>query len=373
MRIVLLLQDTGKVYGAERATLDLAAGLRAAGEEVTLLLIEETRLGPAASDLRDAVRDRGLPFRALPVAGRLSRDLVQALRATLRDLGAGVLHTTGYKADLHGGWAAGWGRRWPVVSTVHGWLFRADLKEQFYGWLNLQALRRCTRVIALSRHYEAMLAARGLAREKLVRIPSGLDPATCPPGPWPAEGAPYTIGLAGRLSEEKNHDLFLRAARRALDGGARLRFLVAGDGPLRATLAARCAELNLAAHVEMPGFLPREAFLSRVHAVALCSRIENLPYSILEAMAWSRPVLATRVGGLPDLVEDGATGWLVESGDEAALAARMTELAADSAQARRLGTAGRRKLESEFSSDAQVAAHRKLYRAMMPGPRDGLR
>ncbi len=361
MRIVLLLQDTGKVYGAERATLDLAAGLRAAGEEVTLLLIEETRLGPGASDLRDAVRELGLPFRALPVAGRLSRDLVHALRATLRDLGAEVLHTTGYKADLHGGWAAGWGRRWPVVSTVHGWLFRADLKEQFYGWLNLQALRRCARVIALSRHYEAMLAARGVPRERLVRIPSGLDPATCPPGPWPAEGTPFTIGLAGRLSEEKNHDLFLRAARRALDGGARLRFLLAGDGPLRAALAARSAELNLAAHVEMPGFLPREDFLSRVHAVALCSRIENLPYSILEAMAWSRPVLATQVGGLPDLVEDGVTGWLVPGEDEGALAGRMALLAGDPGAARRLGAAGRGKVAEAFSAAAQVAAHRVLY------------
>ncbi len=364
MRIVLLLQDTGKVYGAERATLDLAAGLRAAGEEVTVLLIEETRLGPGASDLRDALRGLGLPFRSLPVAGRLSFALVQAVRATLRDLRADVLHTTGYKADLHGRWAAGWGRRWPVVSTVHGWLFRADLKEQFYGWLNLQALRRCARVIALSRHYEEMLQARGVPRARLVRIPSGFDPARCPPGPWPADGAPYTIGLAGRLSEEKNHDLFLRAARRALDGGARLRFLLAGDGPLRATLEARCAELNLAAHVEMPGFLPREAFLSRVHAVALCSRIENLPYSILEAMAWARPVLATRVGGLPDLVEDGVTGWLVESGDEAALAARMMELAADAERARALGAAGRRKLEREFSVGAQIAAHRGLYRAV---------
>ena len=367
MRIVLLLQDTGKVYGAERATLDLAAGLRAAGEEVTVLLIEETRLGAGASDLRDALRERGLSVAAVPVAGRLSHALVRAVRAALRERRADVLHTTGYKADLHGSWAAGWGRRWPVVSTVHGWLFRADLKEQFYGWLNLQALRRCTRVIALSRHYEAMLAARGVPRGKLVRIPSGLDPATCPPGPWPAEGTPFTIGLAGRLSEEKNHDLFLRAARRALDGGARLRFLLAGDGPLRATLAGRIAELGLTGDVEAPGFLPRESFLSRVHAVALCSRIENLPYSILEAIAWSRPVLATRVGGLPDLVEDGVTGWLVEGGDEAALAARMMALAQDPARARQLGAAGRRKLEAEFSVGAQVAAHQALYRAVARG------
>ena len=364
MRIVLLLQDTGKVYGAERATLDLASGLRAAGEEVTLLLIEEARLGPAATGLRDAVAARGLPHRSLRVAGRLSPALVHSLRDALRELRADVLHTTGYKADLHGGWAAGWGRRWPVVSTVHGWLFRDDLKERFYGWLNVQALRRCARVVALSQHYEAMLARRGVARERLVRIPSGLDPSTCPPGAWPAPDVPYTIGIAGRLSEEKNHDLFLRAARRALDGGAPLRFLVAGDGPLAAPLAARVAELGLASAVTLAGFLPREEFLARVHAVALCSRIENLPYSILEAMAWSRPVLATRVGGLPDLVEDGVTGWLVESDDEAALADRMARLAADPAAARACGAAGRARLDRAFTVRAQVEAHRALYRGL---------
>ena len=363
MRILLLLQDTGKVYGAERATIDLAAGLQAAGDDPLLLLIHETRLGPDARGLRDAIAARGLPHRSVPVDGRFSRALVAGIRAAVREAGADVLHTTGYKADLHGGWAAGWGRRFPFVSTVHGWLFRPDLKEQFYGWLNVQALRRADRVVALSRHYEQLLLDRGVSRERLARIPSGLDPASCPTGPWPAEGAPYTIGIAGRLSEEKNHALFLRAARCALDAGARIRFLIAGDGPLEQELRGRIAAAGLGAAVELAGFLPREAFLSRVDAVALCSRIENLPYSILEAMAWSRPVLATRVGGLPDLVDDGVTGLLVPPDEEQALADAMRRLASDPAASRRLGAAGRAKLEREFSPAAQIGAHRALYAA----------
>lgn len=367
MRIVLLLQDTGKVYGAERATIDLAAGLRAAGDDAQLLLVQETRLGPDARGLRDAIAARGLPHQSIPVDGRLSRALAEGIRSHVQAFGADVLHTTGYKADLHGGWAAGWGRRFPFVSTVHGWLFRPDAKEQFYGWLNVQALKRAGRVVALSRHYEQLLLERGLRRDRLVRIPSGLDPATCPQGPWPAAGGAYTIGLAGRLSEEKNHALFLRAARRALDAGARIRFLIAGDGPLEEELRGRIAAASLGAAVELAGFLPREAFLSRVDAVALCSRIENLPYSVLEAMAWSRPVLATRVGGLPDLVDHGVTGLLVPSDDEEALADAMARLAADPAAARRLGEAGRAKLAREFAPSAQVASHRALYRAAQAG------
>jgi glycosyltransferase involved in cell wall biosynthesis len=361
VRILFLLQDTGKLYGAERATLDLVAGLRAAGEEATVLLINEARLGPGATGFRDALRARGLPFQSVTVAGRFSRSLVGEIRRMLHDTHCDLLHTTGYKADIHGGLATGWGRRIPVVSTVHGWLFRPDLKEQFYGWLNVRALRRFSRVITLSHHYEQMLLQRGVPRERLVRIPSGLDTSAFPPGPWPEPGTPYTFGIAGRLSEEKNHALFLRAARRVLDAGVAARFLIAGDGPLSSALASRIAQLGLESIVSRAGFIPREEFLSRVHAVVLCSRVENLPYAVLEAMAWGRPVVATRVGGLPDLVEEGVTGWLVPPEDEEALADRLVQLARDPRAAGELGRAGRHRLESKFSMQRHLAAHREVY------------
>ncbi len=362
MRIVLLLQDTGKVYGAERATVDLAAGLRAAGHEPRVLLIEETRLGLTSSALREALDVARIPWSALPVSGRFSAGLVNAVRQQLHRLDAAVLHTTGYKADLHGGWAAGWGQRWPVVSTVHGWLFRRDVRERFYGGLNRACLRRCQRVIVLSRYYEQLLAAQGFPASRLVRIPSGLDPAPFATLPGPAASTPFTVGLAGRLSEEKNHALLLRAAARLRAAGVNVRFLIAGDGPLAGALREEIARAGLSDRVELAGFLPREHFLARVHAVVLCSRIENLPYSVLEAMAAGRPVVATCVGGLPDLVEDGRTGALVADDDEVALAARLGELAADPARVSAWGRAGREKLEREFRPDQVVAAHLRLYR-----------
>ena len=251
------------------------------------------------------------------------------------------------------------------MTTVHGWLFRPDFKERFYEWLELRAFRRFDRVITLSRHYEQWLSAR-VGAGRVVRIPSGFDArAVSEAGVEP--GPPRMVfGMLGRLSWEKNHELFFRAARRFLDGGGAARFLVAGEGLERSRLEALRAELGLETAVEMAGYVASEEFFRRVHVLVQCSRMENLPYSIMETMARERPVLATRVGGLPDLVEDGVTGFLVEPGDDAALALCMKKCADHPALAAKMGKAGRMKLEREFAPAACMDRHIRLYGELTP-------
>ncbi|MBP7829436.1 MAG: glycosyltransferase [Kiritimatiellae bacterium] len=366
MRIAFLLQDTGRIYGAERATLDLARGLRSAGVEVAAWLIEESRLGLEKSQLKAAILDAGLPCVALPVQSAFSRDLLRALREKAGSERPDIVHTIGPKATVHAAWALR--GRLPLVTTVHGWLFRPDLKERFYEWLELRAFRRFDRVITLSRHYEHWLAAR-VGAGRVVRIPSGFQTrgeAESVAAVGDRGHSLLKFGMLGRLSWEKNHELFFRAARRFLDGGGAARFLVAGEGPERARLETLRAELGLETDVEMAGYAASEEFFRNVHALVQCSRMENLPYSIMEAMARERPVLATRVGGIPDLIEDGVSGFLVEPGDEAALAERMTRLADDPGLVVRMGKAGREKLEREFATGKNIEDHIKLYTALRP-------
>ncbi len=351
------------MYGAERATLDLASGLKAAGHTPSFILLEESRLKLARSGLREAIASAGLAAHLVDIESRLSFRAINGIHEHLVDLQADILHTVGYKADVHGGIATRWGREWPLISTVHGWLFRPDVKERFYGWINLHALRRCSRVVALSRFYEDMLLSKGVAREKLERIPSGVDVQRMPLIPPPS--GPFTVGIMGRLSSEKNHAMFLRAARAVLDAGARASFIIAGDGPERAAIEAQIAALNLSPHVTLAGFMSREDFLSLAHVSALCSQIENLPYTALEAMAAGRPVVATNVGGLPDLVDEGVSGYLVPLDDASAMADRFMRLAADSALREKMGAMGRYKLESEFELSVMVARHLELYQAAL--------
>lgn len=359
LKIIFFMQDTGALYGAERATLDLARGLRAAGEDVAFILLDEARLSARASAFRAEIERAKLPLELLSISGRFSPSVAMSLRERFGSAGGQVLHVTGYKAALHALIA---GVR-PVVATVHGWLFRPDLKERAFEGIERFCLRHFDRVVCLSSYYEEILLRAGVRRERLVRIPTGLDPALLPEparcAPPPAD--PFTLLLAGRFSEEKNHELLLRASAQLVQQGVRHRVLLAGDGPLRGAVEKRIAELYLADHVRPVGFVPMHELMPTVHALVLCSKIENLPVSILEAMAWMRPVVATRVGGIPDLVEEGTSGLLVPSNDEGALVAALRRLIEQPALAADMGCAGRDRMERVFSFEQMIARHRVLY------------
>ena len=143
------------------------------------------------------------------------------------------------------------------------------------------------------------------------------------------------VAIVARLVPIKAHEVFLRAARLVCAALPSSQFLVVGDGERREALEALTAELGLGASVR---FLGWRRDLERVYAdawvVALTSRNEGSPVSLIEAMAAERPVVATRVGGVPDLVEDGVTGCLVAPGDPEALAEALVALLQDPSAAR---------------------------------------
>ena len=343
------MQDTGAIYGAERATLDLAVGLRDAGEDPVFFLMHEQRIS-GESALRKAIDAAKFPVRDFRIAGRFSMAMARAVRVAFREVRGDVLHVLGYKAHLHA-WLAGVR---PRVSTVHGWLFRRDVKEQLYGQIEMVCLRRCDRVICLSRYYEELLLRRGISRDALRLIPSGLK--DIPPAVVTGAPAnPLTFGMMGRFSEEKNHAMFLAAADIVRRDFPAARFLIAGAGPLE-------KQIRSAAIADMPGYLPVDDFFQRIDVYVICSNIENLPYSILEAMARGKPVIGTRVGGIPDLVEDGKTGRLVASGQAGELAEAMMELIKNPSLVAHRGQAGRTKLDAEFDFASCIRSHQQLYR-----------
>ena len=125
MKIAFLMQDVGAMYGAERATLDLIARLKGAGEQVCVLLIDEERLGLERSDFRDAVSASGISCARLRTGAAFSPSLIRRIRGAAAEFSADVVHTIGPKATLHG-FLAMRNTRVKLCSTVHGWLFRRD-------------------------------------------------------------------------------------------------------------------------------------------------------------------------------------------------------------------------------------------------------
>jgi glycosyltransferase involved in cell wall biosynthesis len=167
--------------------------------------------------------------------------------------------------------------------------------------------------------------------------------------------------MMGRFSEEKNHLMFLAAAKAVAAKFPSARFMIAGSGPLEKEIRAGAGEISF------HGYMPVDKFFRDVDVYVMCSKIENLPYSILEAMAYERPMIATRVGGIPDLVEDQVTGRLIEAGDVAGLSAAMTEFVQHPDRIREMGIRGREKLSAEFSFSTSIEAHRRVYREVLPG------
>ncbi len=164
------------------------------------------------------------------------------------------------------------------------------------------------------------------------------------------------VGIVAGLRPEKDHTTFLRAARLVLDKVPTVKFLVIGDGPLRARLEAFSAELGIEPNIHFTGNRSDVGSLLRAIDVFTLSSdtVECFPFALLEAMASARPAVCTNVGGIGEIVEHGVTGYLVPPRDPQQLAARLVELISNLSAARQMGELGRSRVESKFSLERSV-------------------
>jgi glycosyltransferase involved in cell wall biosynthesis len=180
------------------------------------------------------------------------------------------------------------------------------------------------------------------------------------------EGAAPIVGIVANLLPVKDHAMLLRAAAILRPRWPRLRIVLVGDGPCRQGLERLSGELGLADTVVFAG---RRANVPNLHHAfgisVLCSTSEGLPNSVLEAMAASRPVVATDVGAVRDAVSDGETGILVPRSDHTRLAAALDELSRDSVLAARMGHAGAARARNHYSAGAALNALEDLYERLV--------
>ncbi|HVA49343.1 MAG TPA: glycosyltransferase [Pirellulales bacterium] len=295
----------------------------------------------------------------LAVLGRLTRLLRR------RQVDAVVTVGTGGDKMFWGrlaAWRAGVG---VIASALHS----TGLPDHV-EWLNRRLAPITDAFIAVAQPHARYLAEHEGCPESKVRvIPNGVDVERFRPLSPDAAlrselGLPPSAPVAAivaALRPEKNHELFLRSAARVCRSRPDAQFLVIGDGARRAALQVLRDELGLNGHVHFLGTrsdIPQ--LLSLVDVVLLTSHMEANPVSILEALSCGKPVVATRVGSVPESVHDGENGYLVAPGDESALAARVTELLNHSGLASRLGQAGRRTVVDRWSLERMVSGYEEL-------------
>jgi glycosyltransferase involved in cell wall biosynthesis len=358
MRIVHV--ETGRhLYGGGRQVLDLVAGLAAAGVDNVLVCTRGGELEAAA---------RGARVVALPMRGELDFAFPGRLRRVLRETRPDLVHVHSRRGADHGGAAATWLERVPAVLTR-----RVDADESA-SWARLK-YRPYIKVIALSRAIEAQLATRGVARERIARIPSAVDPARFRPdtaararleAAFDLPRGALVAGVVAQLIPRKGHRALLAELPELARLHPSLRVLCFGRGPLEAELRTEIANRGLESRVLLAGFrddLPE--LLPGLDLLAHPADREGLGLALLEAASSGVPVVACAAGGVPDVVEDGRTGLLVAVGDGPGLRGALDRLLADAAERARLGAAARSLVEQRFTIHRLVAAHLALYAAVL--------
>ncbi len=288
-----------------------------------------------------------------------------AIRSRVRGL-AHIVHVHSHLSHL-------------IVESQTSWLKRVVLLRS-----NMRALERCDRIVAVADSVREYLVQRRIEPSKIEVIHNGVDPArieaesreACPVAasladrkrrvprrPGVGTDRCSVVATIGRLSPIKDHGLLIEAARIVLEREQVL-FVVVGDGPERASLERHAREAGVAENFFFAGWLAKPyPLLSAADLIVLTSKSEGLPIAALEAMALKKPVVATSVGGVSEVVRDGVSGDLVEPGNAEAFAAALLRMLADGERRRNYGLAGSEIVANEFSHGTMVRRMGGVYRS----------
>lgn len=352
--VLKVLGGPGFWGGGERVVLDLAMGLRDIGHRVMFAAPE----GGALARFREAgFRGFAVPLRSPFVPAAIGR-----LAAIMRGAGVQIVHCHERRAAMAGFPAA----------------LLAGVPIRLLHVHRIASNRGSRRSYALSAQILSRFAQRTIFCSEFVRrtvkprrdrgdvvIPNcvafGAEPgARC----GPRSNGPVVLAI-GRLTKEKGMDVLLRALPQVVKRFPGVRVRIAGDGDLRDRLMALSRRLGLDEYVAFLGFrrdVPE--LMAQADLMVMPSRWEGLPIALLEAVAAGLPVVASAVAGIPEVIADGETGWLVQPDDPEALAAAISEALLDPAEARRRAQLAYARDKAEFSIKASVARVDRLYREL---------
>ena len=358
------------IAGAENHLLRLLPGLAERGFDVHLLVLgshTETK------DFRDRLAETGIPSDRVSIRLPLDPMTVVDLSRRLRVLRPALVHTHLIHADVHGQAAAQLADVPFLISSRHN-------TDPFRRWtavrfLDGRVMRRVDLVIAISGAVARFVVeVEGADPAKVRTVPYGLDSPTAQPGanegtqwsPGPGHHG-KVVGFFGRAVRQKGIDVLLDAFPNVLAAHPTARLVIVGDGQERPELERHARRLGIGGAVEFKGWVDRaDALMPACDVVVIPSRWEGFGMVALEAMAAARPVVASRVDALEEIVVDGVTGLLVKPDDPASLAAALSRLLADPASATAFGLAGLQRLRRRYTVSRMVDATAAVYRELVP-------
>ena len=361
---LLFVVDSLQMGGAEQHAVHLAGALASQGHEVTLACSVEGSLAAQARKTGVSVS----PLCHHLAKRRWSFAFARGLRHLMRHTAFDLVHTHMYASNT-AAMSALLGTTTPLVITEHS---EARWRSWRARWISHWAYQRAAHIIAVSRSIEHRLQeVDHVPAARLSVLPNGVPPYLFDPQdmalPLSQElSAGPIVGVVARLQPEKGVQHFVQAAALVHRQQPAAQFLIVGDGPLRAELEAQVARRSLSEQVHFLGFRQdARRLMGSLDLLVIPSLSEGTPLVTLEAMAAGVPVLATRVGGIPEQICHGRTGWLVEPANPAALADAMLYLLSHPRERQELGQAGCQAVTQHFSFERMVQETLTIYRTVL--------
>lgn len=357
--------EAATITGPAKNLLDFALGARAHGIEITIVTFVR---GGSSNLFLDTARGRGIAVETVAERGAFDRAAISGLAALVERTRPDIVQTHAVKSHFLAR-LAGVGRQSRWVAFHHGYTW-PDFRARLYNQLDRWSLRAPDRILTVSGSFRDELAAHGAELGRIEVIHNAIRPG------WGTARDPElrrSLGIAsernivlivGRLSREKDHITLIEAVQRLRERD--LHLLIVGDGPERVRIEVRVAELGLTGRVTMTSQVASAEPYYGIAAVAVLSSLsEGSPNALLEAMAAGVPVVATRVGGVPEIAEDGEHALLVRPGDTAAMAGALDRILSDPESGAAMAARARVRVLERHTPEARTARLAGIYRNLV--------
>lgn len=368
---VLHVIGGGEFGGAERHILNLATAMDPDVVEVSVCCL-------FADPFVQVAREAGIKAHSVPMLHKLDFSIATKIRDLIAGEEIDVVHTHGVRANLVGRVAARMAGVETVVTTVHS-LLSQDYPDLFSRLVNMfieRASRSITsHFIAVSGGLQKELIKQGIAEDKITIIYNGLNPdlfekKDTTTGKWRQKAGlsqdKLLVAIVGRLHPVKGHGYFLKSAAEILKTRTDVHFLVVGSGPEREKLKEYTEKLGIREHVTFTGFVSDVAeLMPDLNLLIVPSLWEGFGLTALEAMALGVPVVATSVGGLPEIVHHGTTGLLVPPADETGLTRGIAWMLDHRQEALEMSAAAKSVVEEKFTASAMARNTQNLYKRLV--------
>lgn len=369
---VLHIQKVKGIAGSEKHLLTLIPELARLGYQAEMLVLANN-LEQTSSFVNQMLRS-SIPTEVVLMTGHLDLRIVLKIRRWIAQRRYDLVHTHLFHADLYGTLAARLAGVRVIISSKHGFAASGWRRYWPYKFTDRMIARLQQRIIVISRGIgDWLVENERLPRRKFELVYYGLDPsrfiaeADLRTPPFRTEKP--VIGTVGRLIKQKAVDVLIQAFAEVQRCHPNAQLVIAGDGPEKSTLEALVENLGLADHVTFLGYRDDISTLMKHFDLFVFPTYgEGFGLVLLEAMAWEKAVVASRITSIPEIVADQDTGLLVPPGDPRSLAAAISVLLGDPERRRSMGARGRQRLDRLFSVNRMVQETARVYEEVLNPP-----